>query len=176
MTGSPPIQPDAVAEATLLHLLGLLRKAQSPREAAWAVTSQAIAALGLEDCVVYLSNPDGLTLTQVAVFGPKLKAVGMIENSITLRFGHGIVGHAAEQKTVIRVDDTRLDPRYVLDDNHRLSEIAVPVLDENRVLGVLDSEHSDAGFYTEHHEQVLRQMAELLAARLIQIRSLTDRH
>ncbi len=175
MTGCPPLQPDAVAEATLAHLLGLLRKAQSPREAAWAVTSQAIAALGLEDCVVYLSNPDGLTLTQVAVFGPKLKAAGMIENSITLRFGHGIVGYAAEHKVVVRVDDTRLDPRYLLDDNRRLSELAIPVLDEHLVLGVLDSEHSEAGFYSERHELVLRQMAELLAARLIQLRTPTDR-
>lgn len=170
MIAACPSHIDAAAEAALTHLLVLLRKAQSPREAAWAVTSQAIAALGLEDCVVYLSNPDGQTLTQVAVFGPKLKATGMIENSITLRFGQGIVGSAAAERLLIRVDDIRLDSRYVLDDDHRLSELAVPILAGNEVLGVIDSEHTSAGFYTDRHEQLLRQMAALLADRLIEMR------
>lgn len=168
-----PINPDPTAPAlddaaaaTIAHLRGLLAKAQSPREAAWAVTSEAIAALGLEDCVVYLTNPDGDTLTQVAVFGPKLKATGMIENSITLRFGHGIVGHAAAQRVVVRVDDTKQDSRYVLDDESRQSELAIPMVRDDRVLGVLDSEHSHAGFYRDRHEHILRQMADMLADRL----------
>lgn len=162
----PGAQFPEAADATLAHLAALLAKAQSPREAAWAVTSEAIAALGLEDCIVYLVNPDGQTLTQVAVFGPKLKAAGMIENSITLRMGHGIVGHAAATRSVVRVDDTRLDARYVLDDENRLSELAIPLVHEDVLFGVLDSEHSRAGFYTDRHEDVMRRMASMLSDRL----------
>ncbi|AVP96715.1 hypothetical protein C7S18_05640 [Ahniella affigens] len=169
MTAAIPIQIDAAAEAALTQLLVLLRKSQSPREAAWALTSQAIAALGLEDCVVYLTNPDGQTLTQVAAFGPKLKATGLIENAITLRFAQGIVGNAAANRLLIRVDDTRLDSRYVLDDDQRLSELAVPILRTDDVLGVIDSEHTLARFFTDHHERLLRQMAALLADRLTEL-------
>lgn len=158
--------PDAAVDATLAHLAALLAKAQSPREAAWAVTSEAIATLGLEDCIVYLLNPDAQTLTQVAVFGPKLKAAGMIENSITLRIGQGIVGHAAATRAVVRVDDTRLDARYVLDDENRLSELAIPLVHDDRLFGVLDSEHSLPRFYTDRHENVMRRMASMLAGRL----------
>lgn len=172
MIAATSIQLDAAAEAALTQLLVLLRKSQSPREAAWALTSQAISALGLQDCVVYLSNPDGQTLTQVAAFGPKLKATGMIENAITLRFGQGIVGAAATERLLIRVDDTRLDARYVLDDDRRLSELAVPILHGDDLLGVVDSEHEDAGFFTDHHERLLRQMAALLADRLHELRQL----
>ena len=33
------------------------------------------------------------------------------------------------------------DGRYIVDDEPRLSELAVPIVLENRVLGVIDSEH-----------------------------------
>ena len=47
MTAETPRDLDAAAEAALARLLALLRKAGSAREAAWAISSEAIAALGL---------------------------------------------------------------------------------------------------------------------------------
>jgi len=41
----------------------------------------------------------------------------------------------------------------------------------DELLGVLDSEHSQAGFYSDRHVRVLQQMALLLAERLAQLRT-----
>lgn len=166
MTAQTPRDLDAAAEAALARLIVLLRKATTARAAAWAISSEAIAALGLEDCIVYLLDKRGDTLTQIAAYGPKLKAPNVIENAITLRVGQGVVGTCALARTTIRIDDTREDARYVLDDDTRLSELAIPLLHEGELLGVLDSEHSCIGYYSDRHVRVLTQMASLLAAHL----------
>jgi signal transduction protein with GAF and PtsI domain len=170
MTAGTLRDVDAAAEAALTRLLALLRKAGSAREAAWAISSEAIAALGLEDCIVYLVDTTGTMLTQVAAYGPKLKAPKVIEHPITLRVGQGVVGHCAATREMQRVDDTRTDPRYVVDDDQRLSELSIPLLHRGEFLGVLDSEHSQLGFYRDRHVRVLQQMAALLAERLAQLR------
>lgn len=171
MTAETPRDLDAAAEAALARLVALLRKAGSAREAAWAISSEAIAALGLEDCIVYLLDEGGTLLTQVAAYGPKLKAPKVIEHPITLRVGQGVVGACAATRQVQRIDDTRSDPRYVVDDEPRLSELALPLMHRDELLGVLDSEHSQAGFYSDRHVRVLQQMALLLAERLAQLRA-----
>ena len=172
MTHLTPRDPDAAAEVALARLVALLRKAGNARSAAWAISSEAITALGLEDCIVYLLDEHGATLTQVAAYGPKLKAPNVIEHAITLRVGQGVVGACAALRETIRIDDTRLDARYVTDDDVRLSELAVPLLHGDELLGVLDSEHSTAGFYNDHHVRVLTQMAGLLASHLSGLRHL----
>lgn len=165
-----PRDLDAAAEAALARLWGLLRKAESAREAAWAIGSEALAALDLEDCVVYLLDPARELLTQVAAYGPKLKVPRIIEYPITLRLGQGVVGDCARRRALVRVHDTRHDPRYLRDDAERLSELAIPLLHGGELLGVLDSEHSDPGHYDDRRVRVLTQMAELLAERLAQLR------
>ena len=166
MTGVTPTDLDSAAEAALARLTALLRKATTVRAAAWAISSEAITALGLEDCIFYLLDDSGQTLTQIAAYGPKLKALQVIEHAITLRVGQGVVGACAAARETIRIDDTRQDPLYVMDDDERLSEVAIPLLHDGVLLGVLDSEHSSVGFYSDEHVRALTQMADVLAARL----------
>ena len=44
------------------------------------------------------------------------------------------------------VHDTSKDPDYVVDDAVRGSEMAVPILCDGEVIGVIDSEHTMPGF------------------------------
>jgi GAF domain-containing protein len=143
-----------------------LEKCSAARECIWALTDAAIGTFALPDCVGYLLNRDRQTLTQVSGYGPKMKLGQLLENAITLRVGQGIVGHVAAERRAIRIDDTRSDPRYVLDDDVRLSELAVPIEHAGTLYGVLDMEHPDAGFYGTQHEAVLVQMASLTGARI----------
>lgn len=143
-----------------------LGKCSAPRECVWALTDAATRTFALPDCVSYLLNADGQTLTQVAAFGPKLKLGQVLEYAVTLRVGQGIVGTVAETRTTIRIDDTRLDARYVLDDVARLSELAIPIQHEDVLFGVLDMEHEMPAFYDADHEAALTSMAQLTAARM----------
>lgn len=175
MAEPSPQDLDATASAALVRLTALLRKAGTAREAAWAIASEAISALGLEDCIVYLLDDTGMILTQVAAYGPKLKAPNVIEHAITLRVGQGVVGDCARRRETVRIDDTRRDERYLVDDDTRLSELAVPLLHDGVLLGVLDSEHTRSAFYSDRHVRVMQQMADLLAAHLAGLRKSSAR-
>ncbi len=148
-----------------------LSTVHSEDDIVWEVTRQGIAALGFEDCVVYLADETRAVLLQRAAFGPKNPRDREIVTPIALPFGSGIVGAAAATGLTQRVPDTRLDPRYLVDDAIRLSELAVPIISEGRVLGVIDSEHSRPGFFTEHHVTILESIASICANKLIRART-----
>jgi putative methionine-R-sulfoxide reductase with GAF domain len=150
----------------LIRLEAQLRQLARPHDVAWAVADFAGRVLMLDDCVVYLTQPDGQSLLQYAAYGPKRIAERIFENRIRLPFGEGVVGSCAQLGVAQRIDDTRADSRYVVDDLERLSEIAVPILDGAHVLGVIDSEHADAAFYRREHVAALSALAETAAKRL----------
>jgi GAF domain-containing protein len=132
----------------------------------WDVANNAVARLGLEDCVIYLLDPPGTTLVQRAAFGPKNPKGREILAPITIPVGRGIVGWVAATGEPAVIADTREDPRYITDDQARLSELAIPIVFDDAVIGVLDSEHSQAGFFTQSHLEILTTIASMTASRI----------
>ncbi len=132
----------------------------------WNIAKTAIAELGFEDCVVYLLDDDGVTLRQVAAHGPKNPVEREIFNRITITVGEGIVGYVAATGEVQLIDDARRDARYIEDDDFRLSELAVPITHQGRVIGVLDSEHHEAEFFTQEDVQLFTTIAALASTRI----------
>src|SRR5437016_4800418 len=59
--------------------------------------------------------------------------------------GKGIVGAAAESRQAVLVSDVSKDPRYVLLNPETRSELAVPLIYKDKVIGVLDLEHTRRG-------------------------------
>jgi signal transduction histidine kinase/ActR/RegA family two-component response regulator len=135
-------------------------------EIVWNVAKAAIAQLGFEDCVVYLLDEDGETLVQVAAHGPKNPVATNILNPITIKLGIGVVGTAAATGEFQLVSDTRKNTQYIVDDEIRFSELAVPIEHEGKVIGVLDSEHRQANFYTDEHVQLFTTIASLASTRI----------
>lgn len=135
-------------------------------EILWNVAKTAIAKLGFVDCVIYLIDDDGSTLVQKAAHGPKNPVQQEIYNPITIAVGDGIVGAVAQSGEIEVVSDTRQDSRYIVDDATRLSELAVPIIHDGSVIGVLDSEHPEPGFFTEEHVRLLTTIASLAATRI----------
>ena len=64
-------------------------------EIAWDVCKNAIAKLGLVDCVIYLFEDDREFLTQRAAYGPKNPEAFDILDPIRIKVGEGIVGAVA---------------------------------------------------------------------------------
>ena len=129
---------DEIARNRYLDILHQFTLRQSSlaklEDIVWNIAKTAIAELGFEDCVVYLLADDGLMLKQVAAHGPKNPVDREIFNEITIPVGQGIVGHVAQTGEVQRIDDARLDPRYIEDDDFRLSELAVPISHDGRII------------------------------------------
>ena len=135
-------------------------------EILWNVAKTAIAKLGFVDCVIYLIDDDGSTLVQKAAHGPKNPRQQEIYNPITIAVGDGIVGAVAQSGEIEVVSDTRQDSRYIVDDATRLSELAVPIIHDGSVIGVLDSEHPEPGFFTAEHVRLLTTIVSLAATRI----------
>lgn len=139
-------------------------------EVYWSVAKDAIAELGYVDCVIYIFDDSKEFLVQRAAHGPKNPIDLDILNPICLKPGEGIVGHVALTGVGEIVSDTRKDNRYVLDDNMRLSEIAVPITYHGEVIGVIDSEHPELHFYPKEDLEILSTIASITASKLIQNR------
>jgi len=133
---------------------------------AWEITENVIEKFGFSDCVIYVLNEDTGYLEQLAAYGPNKTKAREIINPIQIPLGKGIAGSVAMTGVAELIPDTRKDPRYILDDEQRLSEISVPIIAEGKVIGVIDSEHHDLNFFTEDHLKTLQTIANLASARL----------
>jgi len=77
--------------------------------------------------------------------------------------GLGVVGAAAEQKKAVLVPDVTKDPRYIKLNPETRSELAVPLIYKDKVIGVLDLEHTRRGFFTDDHKRTVTTLAAQVA-------------
>ena len=77
--------------------------------------------------------------------------------------GRGITGAAAESREVVRVHDTAKDPRYIASHPDIRSEVAVPLIVQDRVVGVMDLESDRVGYFTDDHVRTLSLLAPQVA-------------
>ncbi len=77
--------------------------------------------------------------------------------------GRGIVGFAAQNKQAVLVPDVKKDPRYVQANAETRSELAVPLVYKDKVIGVLDLEHTRRGFFTDDHKRTVTTLAAQVA-------------
>src|SRR6266480_1592768 len=80
-----------------------------------------------------------------------------------VKFGEGLVGAAAERREPILVADVSKDPRYINVVDEVRSELAIPLISRNRVVGVLDIESPQPDYFRPHHQKVLTLLASQLA-------------
>ncbi len=149
----------------------LLLNAKSTDDVVWTVAKNAIAQLGYLDCVIYLLDEKEEYLIQRAAHGAKNPIDLDILNPIKIKIGQGIVGAVAQTGRGEIVSDTTIDDRYILDDNMGLSEIAVPIVYLDKVIGVIDSEHPEKNFYPADDLKILTTIASMTATKLMQAKN-----
>lgn len=133
----------------------------------WDVARNCIGRLHFEDCVIYLVDEKRNVLVQKAAHGPKSPEPNEIYLPIEIPLGKGIVGSVALSGKAEIIGDTTKDPRYILDDQLRYSEITVPIISHGKVLGVIDCEHSQKRFFTNKHLSILTTIASLCANKIV---------
>ena len=135
-------------------------------EIAWEITNKITEYLGSDDCVIYLVNNEKKVLEQIAASGGKIINEKHILNELKINIGDGIVGTVAKTGKAEIIADTSKDPRYIVDDQQRYSEIAVPIITDGEVIGVIDSEHHDKNYYSTAHLETLHNISRLVAMQL----------
>ena len=92
--------------------------------------------------------------------------VGYSEDAtdLTVPFNSGITGWVAAHQKSLRIDDVTEDARYIEVSSNTRSELAIPLIFQNDILGVLNVESEQAAAYTENDEEMLGTLAGSLAA------------
>jgi len=132
----------------------------------WDVAKNLIGRLGFVDCMIYLWDDDKTKMMQRAGFGPKGSIEEINKQPFDVLPGQGVVGFVMQTKEAVLIPDTSQDSRYRPDEMQRLSEIAVPLIYNNELIGVIDSEHPEKNFYTTQHLQLLTTIATLVANKI----------
>jgi sigma-B regulation protein RsbU (phosphoserine phosphatase) len=82
---------------------------------------------------------------------------------IRVKLGRGVTGQAALQRKAILVEDVTLVENYINANPSVRSELAVPLIVKNRVIGVLDLQSEIPGFFTHDHQRLLELTASRVA-------------
>jgi len=80
--------------------------------------------------------------------------------------GQGICGAAATAKTTIIVDDVNADVRYLACSIETKSEIVVPIMDGETVLGEIDIDSDRLAAFNSDDRELLEHVAALIAQKV----------
>ena len=86
-----------------------------------------------------------------------------VARGLWIKVGEGIVGRAAQTRQSVLVNDVSQDPSYIPALRGVHSELAVPLVFKNRLVGVLDLEAPGTDFFTEQHRHLLDVLAGRVA-------------
>jgi phosphoserine phosphatase RsbU/P len=81
---------------------------------------------------------------------------------VRVKPGRGVVGQAALQRKSLLIEDVTQTEHYIEANPSVRSELAVPLIVKNKVIGVLDLESEIPAYFTEEHQRLL----ELVASRM----------
>src|ERR1700740_3387380 len=81
-----------------------------------------------------------------------------------VKVGEGVTGLAAQSRQAVLIDDVRTDSRYIEGVPNVCSELAIPLITKNRVIGVIDIEAREPRSFTEEHQRILTLVASRMAA------------
>ena len=76
--------------------------------------------------------------------------------------GKGVCGETAQTRQTMIVEDVKKHKNYISCDGRAMSEIVVPMVKDGNLVGVLDLDSSEVGFYDEIDQKYLEEFASIL--------------
>ena len=95
-----------------------------------------------------------------------LKHGQTVQSRLRASASEGIVGAAATLKEPVLVPDVTVDSRYIMVNPETRSELAIPMMNKGKIIGVLDLESPTPNYFTQDHVQTLSILAANLAVSL----------
>jgi PAS domain S-box-containing protein len=139
------------------------------------ITKKIANYLKTDDCVIYSVNHTENQVEQIAASGDKISAFGDIVNRLKFDIGKGIVGTVAKTGRSMLIHDTSKDKRYIVDIARNYSELTVPIIIENKVIAVIDSEHPNKSHFTEVQLRTIENIARIIALKIKNAISLNEK-
>ncbi len=82
---------------------------------------------------------------------------------LRIKLGRGVTGVAARERRSILIEDVHLFEPYINANPEVLSELAVPLIVKNKVIGVIDIQSESPAFFTAEHQRLLEDVASRVA-------------
>ncbi len=86
-----------------------------------------------------------------------------VAERLRVKVGEGVTGRSVKERRAILVDDVSKEPEYIEAVPRVRSELAVPLITKNRVIGVMDLEAPERGYFKEEHARLLSLIASRIA-------------
>lgn len=143
----------------LHHITTTVASGTTLEEALESAVNGLQVTLGGDRVIILLADREKKTLEVKA-------AMGYSEDITNLKVnvGTGVIGWAAAHRRPLRVKDVSTDPRYLEISSNTRSELAIPLVYRNELLGVLNVESEQTDAYTENEEEMLGTLGGSLAA------------
>jgi phosphoserine phosphatase RsbU/P len=155
-----PVQLDQVE-----HLLKLQKWAQKITsildldELITKIVDDVAAAFCCVEATIYLHDEERGELEMAGVHGCTLHDKGS-----RLKVGkEGMVGYVASTGQMRYAPDVRKDPYYIACEESALSEVAIPLLVDGRLVGVFAASHHELDAFTREHLRWLQGLCEHVA-------------
>lgn len=81
---------------------------------------------------------------------------------VRIPMGKGVCGTAAIRRQVVRVDDVHQFIGHIACDENSLSEIVLPIIVKNEVIGVLDIDSPIYNRFSLKDEEILKNIVEII--------------
>ncbi len=154
-------QPESLpAESLLLEIADVLATSLDLDTTVRRVAELVRKVLDYEIFAILLLNEK----TQELRFRFQIGYPPEIAERIRIKVGEGVTGQAAQTRHAVLIDDVTKDPRYIAAVPNVRAELAVPLITKNRVIGVIDIEAREPGYFTEEHSRMLTLVASRVAA------------
>jgi sigma-B regulation protein RsbU (phosphoserine phosphatase) len=125
------------------------------------IVNEIACSFGLLEANVYLYEPDREELVLACVHG-----CTRYEKGHCLKLGIGLVGYVASTGQMRYAPDVREDPYYLPCEESTLSEVAIPLLVENQLVGVFTASHPELNAFPPQQLKILQSLSSHIAIAL----------
>ncbi len=85
---------------------------------------------------------------------------------VRIAYGKGVCGTAAQEEKTLRVDDVHAFPGHIACDAASNSEIVVPLIKNNQLIGVLDIDSPTKSRFSKEDQEGIEKFTEILIKHL----------
>ena len=153
----------------LYKLSGVITSTLEPKKVLSLIIDTAVRISGATSGSLRLIDRESETLRLEVSCGLSRGAAGIVE----LKIGEGVTGWVAKTGKPILVLDVTRDRRYVVMDKNTRSELAVPLVLEDEIIGVVNVNSTKLHAFTQEDLELLSTLASQ-SAKVIQNANLYD--
>jgi len=150
----------------LFELSKKLLKSESVQQSADIIVKALYSHIKSFDCALFRFEPAHNQLICISYASRNTKPTFKLK---PIMMGTGVVGQAAERRETIVVSDCKNCDYWLQYLDNTCSELTVPIVRNQQLLGVIDLEDERKGYFTDSHKELVESIASLIAVHFSQL-------